>query len=194
MENFELHTAFWVLLTVVTLGASVQAVATFLNAVRLRNIRMSWKAGKLKGYPLFATIFLMVTIFMTGIAAFQNSTAELAAASFYMVLALAWFTTSYLTSKRFITDYGIVKNVNEPSQTIAWHQIRDFVEHESEEGIRFTFIYSSEPGTDRFKHIVQLELVVPFRNIYNFRKLISHKLGRRISCYTTETVRVEQFE
>lgn len=193
MLDFDTHTAFWILLAVFTGVAAVQAVATLLNVLRLRNVRMSWKAGKVKGYPLFSTIFLGVTAVVAGLGFYQNSVAELVAASLYLVLGLAWFTTSFLTSKRYVTDYGIVKNVNEPSQTVAWHQIRDFAEHESEDGVNFTFIYT-EAEQHSLRQVVQLELVVPYRKIYNFRKLISHKLGRRISCYTSETIKVEQFE
>lgn len=194
MLNSEIHIGFWILLAVFTAGASVHAAATLLNALRLRNVRMSWKAGKMKGYPLFSTIFLGVTAVMAGFGLYQNSvTEELVAASFYLVLGMAWFTTSFLTSKRYITDHGIVKNVNEPSQTIAWHQIRDFVEHENKDGIKFIFIYT-ETGKNTLQQVVQLELMVPYRKIYGFRKLISHKLGRRISCYTNETFKVEQFE
>lgn len=193
MSNLDIDIVFWILLAVFTAGASIQAGVTLLNVLRLRNVRMSWKAGKMRGYPLFSTIFLGVTAVMAGLSLYQNSTTDLIAASFYLMLGLAWFTTSFLTSKRYVTDHGIAKNVNEPSQTVAWHQIRDFVERENKDGIKFIFIYT-ETGKGSACKVVQLELLVPYRKIYNFRKLISHKLGRRISCYTNETIKVEQFE
>lgn len=189
----EIHIGLWLLLVVAVTVALVQAAVAISNVVRLRNVRMSWKTGKMKGYPLFSTIFLSVTAVMALMATKEHSMAELVAAFSYLVLGFAWFTVSFLTSKRYITDHGIVKNVNEPSQTIAWHQIRDFVEHEEEQGIKFIFIYT-DVAAHMLPSVIQLELVVPYEKIYRFRKLISHKLGRRINCYNAKTVKVEEFE
>lgn len=193
MLTAEIHIGLWLLLAVAVIVALALAAIAISNVIRLRNVRMSWKTGKMKGYPLFSTIFLGVTAVMAVMAVNERSMADLVAASSYLMLGCAWFTVSYLTSKRYITDHGIVKNVNEPSQTIAWHQIRDFVEHEEEQGIKFIFIYT-DVGSHKLSSVIQLELVVPYENIYRFRKLISHKLGRRINCYNTKTVKVEQFE
>lgn len=185
--------AFWVLLGVFSLTSTVLAISTMVNVVRLRNVRMSWKAGKMKGYPLFSSLFLGVSIFLVGIGFYQESMQELALAFLYMVLATGWFVTSYLASKRYVTNHGIVKNVNDPSQTIAWHQIRDFVEEEQEECTRYLFIYSESaaqtPGT-----ILRLNLSVPAHKLSDFKNLISHKLGRRITCYETESIKVEYFD
>ena len=189
----EIPIVFWVLLGVFSLISTVLAVSTTVNVIRLRNVRMSWKAGKMKGYPLFSTLFLGVSILLVGIGFYLESISELALASLYMVLAIGWFVTSYLASKRFVTNHGIVKNVNDPSQTVAWHQIRDFVEEEQEEGTRFLFIYSESPAENP-GNILRLNLRVPAHKLSDFKKLISHKLGRRITCYETESIRVEHFD
>lgn len=41
-----------------TIASTLLAVYSFQNKLRLRNVRLSWRAGKLRGYPLFATVFL----------------------------------------------------------------------------------------------------------------------------------------
>lgn len=191
--NSEFTIALWVLLGIFSLTATVLAVSTLVNVVRLRNVRLSWKAGKMKGYPLFSTLFLGVNILLLGIGFYRESIQELAMASMYMILAIGWFITSFLASKRYVTNHGIVKNVNDPSQTIAWHQIRDFVEEEQPDGTHFMFIYS-EPSMDKPGKILRLNLHVPNRKLPDFKKLISHKLGRRITCYETESIKVEYFD
>ena len=185
-------TYIWILLGTFTLISSLLAISTLANAIRLRNKRMSWRAGRLRGYPLFSTLFLgcMFLFLMAGL--FMQSIVGVAMASGYLLLATGWFTTSYFASKRYLTDHGIVKNVNDPSQTIAWHQIRDFVEQKGPEGSLFVFIYSESPlHTDK---MIRLELLVPENKLRSFKKIISHKLGRRISCYETESIRVSQFD
>lgn len=189
----EILISLWVLLGIFSLVATVLAVSTLVNVVRLRNVRLNWKAGKMKGYPLFSTLFLGVSLLLVGIGLYKGSFQELSMASLYMILATGWFITSYLASKRYVTNHGIVKNVNDPSQTIAWHQIRDFVEEERPEGTRFLFIYS-EPYKNSPGKILRLNLYVPDRKLGDFKKLISHKLGRRITCYKTESIKVEYFD
>lgn len=193
MLTSEIPLALWVLLAVFSLMATVLAISTMVNVVRLRNVRMCWKAGRMLGYPLFSTLFLGSNILLLGLGFYQESMLELAMASLYMVLAIGWFITSYLASKRYITNHGIVKNVNDPSQTIAWHQIRDFVEEEQQEGTRFLFIYSESAAQTPGK-VLRLDLSVPSHKLDDFKKLISHKLGRRITCYEEESIKVEHFE
>lgn len=189
----EIMISLWVLLGIFSLVSTVLAVSTLVNVVRLRNVRLNWKAGKMKGYPLFSTLFLGFSVLLVGIGLYRESFQELSMASMYMILASGWFITSFLASKRYVTNHGIVKNVNDPSQTIAWHQIRDFVEEDRPDGTRFLFIYS-EPSMDAPGKILRLNLHVPDRKLADFKKLISHKLGRRITCYETESIKVEHFD
>lgn len=181
---------FWFILGTFTLGSAVLATIALTNVIRLRNVRLSWKAGKLRGYPLFSTLFLITALIGGAIAVYRGSTVEVVASGFYVWLGFCWFTTSYLATKRFITDYGIVKNVNEPSQTVAWHQIRDFIEKEGKNKTHYVFIYESG-GNKKTDRLIRLELDIPHRQKDSFQKLISHKLGRRIRCYVKEDIDID---
>ncbi|MCW9708585.1 hypothetical protein [Fodinibius salsisoli] len=195
MTETDLNIIYWFILGSFTLAAVIFASATLLNVVRLRNVRLSWKAGKVMGYPLFSTLFLLSAVVVGSIALHQGALAEIMAAGLYACVGGCWFTTSFYASKHFITDHGIVKNVNEPDQTVAWHQIRDFVEKEKKQHIHYIFIYRSE-AYDETSDLIRLELEVPFRKKQAFQNLISHKLGRRIRCYIKDDndINVEQFE
>ncbi len=188
----ELSLIFLVLLGIFTLASCLLAFATMANAVRLRNVRMSWNAGRMKGYPLFSTLFLLCTLVYVGFGWYGEEPMHVAVASAYLLLASGWFATSFLASKRYITDHGIVKNVNDPSQTIAWYQIRDFVEQQKHDNILFIFIYTETAGNS--DKMIRLELRVPPGKVERFKKIISHKLGRRITCYGTESIRIEQID
>ncbi len=194
MTEADFNIFFWIILGAFTLGAAILATVACVNVVRLRNVRLSWKAGKMRGYPLFSTLFLLSTIFVGAIAIYRGSVEEIVAAGLYGWLGFCWFTTSFFATKRFITDNGIVKNVNEPSQTVAWHQVRDFVEKEHEDHSSYIFIYNTNQVEEELHELIRLELDVPARKLDSFKKLISHKLGRRIRCYIKDDINVQQFE
>lgn len=191
MPESDLNIIFWLILGTFTLGAAVLATNTVANVIRLRNVRLSWKSGKMKGYPLFSTLFLITTAVVGGVSIYRGSLEEVIAAGLYAWLGCCWFTTSFFVTKRFITDHGIVKNVNEPSQTVAWHQIRDFVEKENGNKTRYIFIYSAK-SKQTPDNLIRLELDVPNKREKSFKKLISHKLGNRIRCYINEDINVEE--
>lgn len=193
MINLDADIIFLFVLGIFTLGAAILATVSVINVVRLRNVRLSWKTGKLGGYPLFSTLF-MVTVFSAGALAFyQGATNAMILAGLYCWLGFCWFTTSYFAAKRFITDNGIVKNVNEPSQTVAWHQICDFVETESNTHAKYIFIYDTGKYS-KVDDLLRLELQVPNHKKEYFKKLISHKLGRRIRCYMKDDINIQQFK
>lgn len=175
-----------------TLGAAVLATSALTNVIRLRNVRLTWKGGKMWGYPLFSTLFMLSALLVGGIALYRGSIEEIVASGLYTWLGFCWFTTSFFATKRFITDHGIVKNVNEPSQTVAWHQIRDFVEREADCHSSYIFIYTID-SSDAPQDLVRLELDVPNRRKEAFKKLVSHKLGNRIRCYMKDDINIEQF-
>jgi len=192
MIKSDINIIFWFILGVFTLGAAVLATATLVNVVRLRNKRLSWEAGKLGGYPLFSTLFMLSSLIAGVVAWYWGTMSDIVAAGLYSWLGFCWFTTSYFATKRYITDNGIVKNVNEPSQTVAWHQIRDFVEKVNKDDTHYIFIYALEEGS-KPDSLIRLELTIPNSKKGAFQKLISHKLGNRIRCYMKDDINVEQF-
>ncbi|HET6527566.1 MAG TPA: hypothetical protein VFG39_02325 [Balneolaceae bacterium] len=196
MLNTDFNIIFWFILGVITLGAAVMATLTLIKVIRLRNVRLSWKTGKMQGYPLFSTLFLASAFLVGAIAAYSGSLEEMIIAALFGWLGLCWFTASFFIAKRFITDHGIVKNVNEPSQTVAWHQILDFVEDEDENGCRYIFIYYPDEHAcfKECNNLIRLELYVPWHHKKAFQKLISHKLGSRIRCYLNEGIDVHKLD
>lgn len=189
------YSIFVLLLALFTLGATFLAAYSTANTFRLRNVRLSWKSGKLFGYPLFSTLFLI----SSGIVGFWVYHQELdqyyTIMSSYSWLGLCWFVSSYFSSKAYITDHGIVKNINDPSQTVAWHQVDDYVEKPAEKGIEFVFIYHEkhmeEIGSSR---LIRLELFVPDRKSAKFDKIVALKIGKTMASVSDTSFDIKAFD
>ncbi len=183
MAGLNIYLSLFLVLAVFLFGGL--AASAIMKVFRLRNKRMSWRAGTLKGFPLFSTVFMVLSLILAVSVWFNGETVDIAASFCYLFIAGSWFLSSYFTSKRYIIEHGIVKNVNDPAQTVAWHQIHDFFEKPVNNGIRFTFIYFEESRLI-CRQAIRLEITVPQKKVSSFKKLISHKLGNRLHCYKDE--------
>lgn len=173
------------MLAFATLAFTLLAMVTVSNAWRLRNPLIAWKAGKLGGYPLFATLFLVFSLTATSVFLLRGDSAMWPVMLCYSWIAMAWFFSSYQMSKRYITDNGIVKNVNDPNQTVIWTAISDYIEKPAANGMHYTFFYMIPATPLSDKKIARLELFVPLKRIEAFKKLLHFKLSRR---FTEESV------
>jgi len=174
----DIHSLFVLLLALFTMGATFLAAYTVANAFRLRNIRISWKSGNLFGAPLFSTLFLGFLGVVTYFVYTNQIESYFNIIGCYLWMGICWFSSSYFTSKSYITDHGIVKNINDPSQTIAWHQIIDYVEKPASKGSDYVFIYRELNYERDQNRLIRLELFVPDRRTLKFDKIVVLKIGR----------------
>jgi hypothetical protein len=174
----DIHSLFVLLLALFTMGATFLAAYTVANAFRLRNIRISWKSGNLFGAPLFSTLFLGFLGVVTYFVYTNQIEPYFNIIGCYLWMGICWFSSSYFTSKSYITDHGIVKNINDPSQTIAWHQIIDYVEKPASKGSDYVFIYRELNHERDQNRLIRLELFVPDRRTLKFDKIVVLKIGR----------------
>lgn len=174
------HTFMVILLGLFTLASCILAVSTLSNAWRLRNVFLTWREGRLAGYPLFATLFLGISVILTIMALTNDFSGYYTITGAYVLMSLNWFVSSYYMSKRYITDNGIVKNINDPSQTVTWDRIYDFVDKENENGFTFVFMYRKMYHNKNIPEFNRIELSVPKRRLHPFKKVLDHKLGRRL--------------
>lgn len=161
-------------------ASTLMVLYSVQNKLRLRNVRIQWRAGKLKGFPLFSTIFLSCILILNIAIYAAGETSQALIAGTYLWLGFMWFISSYLTSKHYITDNGIVKNINEPSQTVAWHQIVDFAEKKNGKGLSYSFVYQKDQSFGKpDKKFYRFELAVPLSKHKKFKKIVSYKLEKR---------------
>lgn len=190
----DIHSLFVLLLSLFTLGATFLAAYTVANAFRLRNVRISWKSGKLRGYPLFSTLFLGFTAFVAASVLYFQMEPYYTIVGCYAWMGFCWFVSSFISSKSYITDHGIVKNINDPSQTIAWHQISDYVEKPAPKGSDYVFIYQEKPQYLHKKRLIRLELFVPDRKAGKFDKIVSLKIGKTMTPVADSSFDFKAFE
>jgi hypothetical protein len=187
----DIATVHLAILALVTLSTTMIMMVTASNALRLRNIEISWKSGKLLGYPLFSTVFLCMTISLSVLVYTQQLYHLIVAVVCYNWIGITWFVTSYLMSKRYVTDHGIVKNINDPSQTVAWNRIMDYVERNDGKALRYIFFYPEHVPGERSMNI-RLELDIPVNKRHEFAHIMQKKLGRRFSLGEFESTGIEQ--
>lgn len=193
--SFDIHIVFIFILAIFTIGSTFLSTYSILNAARLRNVRLSWKSGKIFGYPLFATIFLGSAI-LFGVAIYESEMEQYyLIAGCYGWVGLNWFVVSFLTSRRYLTDHGIVKNINDPSQTVAWHDVGDYVEKISDTGSDYIFLYRDQGIDEAFvKTALRLDLFVPPAQVEKCRKVVTYKLGRTLNRSVESIVNVKTVE
>ncbi len=190
----DIYSLFVLLLALFTIGSTFLAAYTVANAFRLRNIRISWKSGKFAGYPLFSTLFLAFSIVVTVLVFVNQIEQYYTIMGCYVWMGASWFVSSYFTSKAYITDHGIVKNINDPSQTIAWHQINDYVEKPSSKGSDYVFIYQEQTESMLSKRLIRLELFVPDRKTGKFDKIVALKIGKIMTPVADSSFDFKAFE
>ena len=188
----ESHSLFVLLLAIFTLAATFLALYSIGNVIRLRNVRMSWNSGKMAGYPLFSTLFLCSAGAITAVALLYELTQYYTILACYSWMGVSWWVSSYIASKTYITDHGIVKNINDPSQTIAWHQICDYVERPKSRGSDYLFMYQNLGGEDEMnRSVTRLELFVPDRKVDKFEKIVTLKVGKYLSSVSNIPIDIE---
>ena len=193
---------FFLLLVFFTLASTILAFITIMNALRLRNVKLTWNSGRLAGYPLFSTVFLFFSLGLLLLAWYNGQNNVYKTLACYNWMGLTWFTASYLMSKRYITDHGIVKNINDPSQTIAWNRISDFVSRTEsvtrKDQHNYLFLYMVEQmppcQNECQKQCIRLDLDVPRKKQQVFQKILTQKLGRRFNCDLANVDSMEQFK
>ncbi|MCH8568458.1 MAG: hypothetical protein LAT67_09350 [Balneolales bacterium] len=171
-----------------SVASFVLAVVTISNAYRLRNVLLVWRSGKFYGFPLFATFFMILSLVLGAIAWYTSMQQYYPVIGGYVLLSINWVISSYYMSKRYITDNGIVKNINDPSQTISWLEIHDFVEKSEKNGNLYSFLYLKDHHANKSPlEAHRLEIEVPTDQVNAFRKILNHKLGRRFQHTFSDT-------
>lgn len=193
---------FFLLLVFFTMASTILAFITITNVLRLRNVKLTWSSGRLGGYPLFSTFFLFFSLVLVLLAWYNGHNGVYKTLACYNWIGLTWFAASYLMSKRYITDHGIVKNINDPSQTIAWNKISDFVSRtesvnrKDHHNYLFLYMVDQMPNCTNNcpKQCIRLDLDVPGRKQQYFQKILAQKLGRRFNCDIANVDSMEQFK
>ena len=183
-------TAFIAALGSFVLGSTILTIWTWFNTRRLRNCIQTWQDPGIHGIPAFPAVFLALVLatsayhFVVGESAYRLY--EMA----YLWLGINWYVAYHLMSKRYITDYGIVKNINDPSQTIAWSRVNDYMELSRGNHTEFTFFFASTENGGLRSHRIKLK--VPNSEYEAFRRILTYKVDRHLSQPWSQTFDIER--
>lgn len=139
---------------------------------RLRNVRLYWYARPLGIVPLFASFFL-VLIFTLKL--FSQEKLPLLTATdlnIYLLMGVCLFVLTRELSLVYVTNNGIVKNVINPNQSIAWFHVVDFAAKLTPQGWNYVFLYKKD-GT---KEPARVDILIPERKKDAFDKLVHQHL------------------
>lgn len=182
--------AFTTTLVVFLLGSTLLTAWTWFNSRRLRNCIQHWRDPGLGGIPQFPALFLALALGVSLYHAWVGEASYRAYEASYLWLGLNWYAAYHLMSKRYITDYGIVKNINDPSQTIAWNRVNDYLELPREGYTEFTFFFTSSESGQLRSHRIKLK--VPNKEYETFRRLLTFKVDRHLARPWSETTDIER--
>lgn len=141
---------------------------------RLRSVKLYWYARPLGIVPLFASFFLAMIVALLLIPDDQLPFITPTDLKVYFLMAFCLFVLSRQISLVYVTSHGIVKNLINPSQTIPWFQIVDYLKQPMENGIRYVFIYKLQE--DELKP-QRINLDVPLRKQAQFQKVVEKHLN-----------------
>ncbi len=183
-------TAFIAALVLFVFGSTVLTVWTWFNTRRLRNCILTWQDPGLHGIPVFPAVFLVLVVFTSVYHTALGESAYRPYELAYLWMGVNWYVAYYLMSKRYITDNGIVKNINDPSQTIAWSRVNDYLELPREGYTEFTFFFTSAETNGLRSHRIKLK--VPNDRYETFRRILTYKVDRHLSQAWSETSDIER--
>ncbi len=173
---------YYVALGLFVAGSTALTVWTWMNTRRLRNRMMSWHDSGITKWPVFPSLFVALCVAAIAVNALMGRHDFHVYEACYLWTGLNWMASYRMMGKRHITDYGIVKNINDPSQTIAWHQINDYLEQERPGATEFTFFFVENGGDGLRSHRIRLN--VPADRYETFRRILTYKVDRHLT-YTS---------
>lgn len=139
---------------------------------RLRKVRLYWYARPLGIVPLFASFFLLLIVALKLLPAEQLPLLTPLDLNIYLGMGACLFTLTRELSLVYVTQNGIVKNIINPKQTIAWFQVVDFAAKKHAKGWNYVFLYQRD-GT---KDPTRVDIHVPERKKDAFEKLVHQHL------------------
>lgn len=172
----------------VALFAFVGVTAVFMlvavvNRLRLRRPLLVWRrSGAFTHVPLGPSLFLMLVAVGGGHVWLTGRPVPLAVLIGYPAGGIFWAVATWITRSVVITEYGIVRDINQGHRAVVWSQIIDYFRTTRKEQPHFAFFYRDADGERR-----RLDLSVPEKHASFFREIVERKLRTRFSISSEDT-------
>jgi hypothetical protein len=182
--------AYYGMLFLLAIGTFLLTTYTWFNKRRLRNCIQTWSDPGFESIPVFPSVFLLTVMAFVGLNVLNGVQSYRWYEVIYFSMGLNWVVAYRMMTKRYITDNGIVKNINDPTQTVPWNRINDYVVREKDTYTEYTFFFTS--GDLNTLRSNRIQLKVPHDKYESFRKILTYKVDRHINQVWSETSDFEQ--
>ena len=152
-------------------------IVTIMNRMRVRDVRLRWRTGKLLGLPAWPTVFLgAVVLFYIGTLALGQAV-PLKMVAGYFVGGLFWMFAGLFSSSLLVTEYGVIYHPSRAGHAVAWEQVVDYFETTTASRQPcYVLFYLDTSDTRR-----RLELMVPRSQRAAFSQIVAEKLDARFA-------------
>ena len=147
---------------------------TVVNRMRVRHVVLSWRTGQLLGLPVWPTVFLVAALFFLGGALVLEQPLPWTMVVGYLIGGLFWFAASLLSTSVLVTEFGLIYHPNRAGHAVAWGQVVDYFDDNTEVPARYVFFYLDPADARR-----RLEMKVPRSQREAFQQVVREKLDAR---------------
>lgn len=166
-----INTLHTVLVFAFVLVTAMLLTMTVARRLRIRGVRLVWRAGGWQIFPIWPTLFMgLVTVFLV-YAHNAHPVINLPIYLGYLLGGALWFTAVALATSTIITEYGIISEAGRTGDSVGWGQITDWFEVDEGRRSQFVFFYQDFSGERR-----RLQVPVPLLYADRFRGLVRTKL------------------
>ena len=149
------------------------ALATLVDRVRIRPVRLMWYAGIFRHGYVWSIGFLMLVIGGIFYAGFVKDGIYLYLGLGYLVGAVFWCVAMRLSSATIVTDFALIRQNGKAGRILSWSQVSDFFVRREGKRWLYVFFYLDENGLrSRF------EVRVPEAYRHVFQRMVHQHVER----------------
>ncbi|WP_040605690.1 hypothetical protein [Salisaeta longa] len=163
------------------IGAFVTATSLTLSVAVVRRLRvrrplMTWTCGPVTCIPLGPTLFLLLVGVGVAYQVSQGGAPPRYVVLGYPVGGLCWWAATWIARTRIVSAYGLIPELSAPERSVAWSQIRDYVQTTRDGRTYYRFFYVD--SNDQWQ---RLDWFVPASHEAAFAALVQEKLDARFA-------------
>ena len=169
-------------------ATSTFMLVSLINRARVCNVFQTWPRRGGRSWPVWPVAFLVLSFALLVASLWLHHEPAALTLFGYLAGGLFWLVAATLARTTYVTDQGLVRSVNRPSDRLLWRHVTDYFCAPQEKGAqRYVFFHRSEGKHRRF------EITVPAGHGKRFQRTVHFKVderleGRARSVYDRETL------
>lgn len=175
-------TLHFVLLSGFVSVAALLMLVTICNRRRIEHVMLTWRTGRVGGLPIWPSLFIGLVLVFLACALATDQPLHPAIFAGYVAGGICWFVAVYLSQTVFVTECGLVADVNHVRGAVSWGEVIDYFDASQDaSGRAYVFLYRDADGQRR-----RFEVSVPAHCEEQFRAIVTEKLDLRFDLAVQE--------